>query len=127
MDKEIVSLRDAVATIKSSEKLLKASLITANATITAEDLRAGITVLHMKKAELEGRLQPLRSGSVQPIEKEERERVEKEWAYWTRRAGTRKKICMDLWGYCTDLVPEAQTKEDLWVSYLSQGLIGYSC
>ena len=115
MDKEISSLHDAIVTTKSSEKLLKASLITANATITAEDLRKDVMLLEMKKRELEGRLEPLRTGSVQPIEKEEREKVEREWGFWTKKAGMRKKIYMDLWGYCTDLVPAEQTKEELWV------------
>lgn len=119
MDKEITSLRENISTAKSTEKLLKASLLTANATATVEDLRGNITVLQLKKDELEGRLAPLRAGSAQPIEKEERERVAKEWAYWGRMANLRKKICLDLWDYCTDLVTEGETKEELWVSRLS--------
>ena len=124
MDKEITSLRNAIATTKSVEKLLKASLIAANATATAEDLRADITALSLKKMELEGRLAPLKSGSVEMkpiIEKEVKEEIEKERGYWMRKVGVRKRICMELWGYCKDLVAEeengeeGQTKEELWV------------
>ena len=60
------------------------------------------------------RLEPLRFGTVKPVNKSEKEKVEKEWVYWGKKAGVRKKICMDLWGFCTELLGDGQTKEELW-------------
>lgn len=116
MDKEIASLRDAIALSKSNEKLLKAGLAAVNATLSTEDLRISITGLEFEHTELLARLGPLRSGSIKPAPPEEKEETEKTWRQWSRQAASRKKICMEMWSYATEELPEGQTKQELWVS-----------
>ena len=117
MDKEIASLRDSIALARSNEKLLKASLATVNAALCTEDLRASITGLELEQREILARLGPLRSGNVRPIPPEEKEETERIWRQWSKRAASRKRICMDMWSYATEEMPEGQTKEDLWVCH----------
>lgn len=115
MDKEIATLRDSIATAKANEKLLRANLISVNATLSTDELRSSVTLLEHEKEEVLGRLGLLRSGNVKPVQPEEKEVVDREWVQWSRKAGVRKKICLELWEFCTEEVPEGKTKEELWV------------
>lgn len=115
MDKEIATLRDSIALSKSNEKLLKAGLAAVNATLSTEDLRATIIGLELEHTELLDRLGPLRSGSVKPVLPKEKEETEKMWRQWSKKANARQRICMEMWGYATEELPEGQTKQELWV------------
>lgn len=115
MDKEIERLRESVAAAKAREKLLKASLATVNATLSSEDLRASIIALELEQTEILARLGPLRRGSVTPVAPEDKEQAEKLWRQWSRKSASRKRFCMEMWSYCTEELPEGQTKEELWV------------
>ena len=115
MDQEIATLRNSITTARANEKLLKANLAAANATVSTDELRSHITKLEMDRNEISGRLEPLRSGSVKPISTGEREEAEKTWRVWSKKAASRKRICTEMWGYCTEELPQGQTKDDLWV------------
>lgn len=115
MDREMETLRESIATAKANEKLLKASLATVNATLSSENLRARIITLEQEQKELLARLGPLRTGSVRPVSHDEKEEAEKAWRQWSKKAASRKKFCMEMWCFCTQELPEDQTKEELWV------------
>ena len=115
MDKEIQRLREEISAIKTKEKILQANIITLNATMSSHDLQASIAALELEKKEIIARLGPLRAGTVKPVSQEEKDVVEKAWKEWSRKASVRKRICMDLWEYCTEELPEGQTREELWV------------
>lgn len=115
MDKDIASLRETISTTKANEKLLRANLISVNATLSTEELRGSVSLLEHEKRDVLGRLDPLRSGNVKPVLPEEKEAVESGWSGWMRKAGVRKKICMELWDLCTEEVPEGKTRAELWV------------
>lgn len=115
MDQEIADLRETVSTTKAKERLLRANLISVNATLSTEELRSNVTLLELEKKEILGRLGPLRSGNVKPVVPEEKEAVERAWKEWSRKAKVRKKICIELWEMCTEEVEEGKTKEELWV------------
>lgn len=117
MDKVIASLRDSIALAKSNEKFLKASLTAVNATLSTEELRASIAALELEHEEIIARLGPLRSGNVKPVLPEEKEEAEKLWKQWSRKAASRKRICMEMWSYATEEMPPGQTKEELWVRF----------
>ena len=114
MDQEIATLRESITTAKANEKLLKANLAAVNATVSTDELRSQITVLDMKKVEILDRLGSLQSGNVKPVSTEEKEEANKMWILWSSKAASRKRICMEMWSYCTEQLPEDQTKEDLW-------------
>lgn len=115
MDKELLDLREAIATAKANEKLLRAKLVTVNATMSPEDIQAGIITLESEKKELQARLGPLIAGSVKPVSLEEKDEVDRAWKGWSKKAKVRKSLCMDLWALCTEEMPEGQTKQELWV------------
>ena len=122
MDKEIHDLNEAIASAKSGEKLLRANLVAANATQSVEDVKSAIITLESERKEVLDRLGPLRSGNVKAISAKEKEEVEKSLHEWSRKAAARKKICMDLWGFCTEEMQEWQTEEELWVQAFSPRL-----
>ena len=115
MDAEIATLRETIAAGKANEKLLRASLVSVTATMSSEELRDTVAQLEREKKEILARLGPLRAGNVKPVLPEEKEAVQKEWKEWSKKAGVRKKICMELWEMCTEVVEEGKTKEELWV------------
>lgn len=115
MDKRIQELRESITTAKANEKSLKASLITVNATMSVGDFRTSIIALESEKEELLARLGPLRAATVKPVSTEEKCEVEKAWREWSRKATVRRKICMELWDFCTEEMQEGKTREDLWV------------
>lgn len=115
MDAEIATLRETIATGKANEKLLRASLVSVNATMSSEELRDTVAQLEREKKEILARLGPLRAGNVKPVLAEEKEAVQKEWRKWSKKAGVRKKICMELWDLCSEVTEEGKTKEELWV------------
>ena len=115
MDAEIATLRETIATAKANEKLIRASLVSVNATMSGEELRNTVAQLEHEKKDILDRLGPLRAGTMKPVLPEEKEAVQREWREWSKKAGVRKKICMELWEMCTDVVEEGKTKEELWV------------
>lgn len=115
MDKEIVKLRETVATAKANEKLMRANLISVNATLSTEELGSSVSLLVLEKKEIMARLGPLRSGNVKPVLPEEKEGVDKAWREWSRKASSRKKICMELWAIVTEEMEPGKTRAELWV------------
>lgn len=115
MDKEIADLRETVATAKANEKLLRANLISVNATLSTEELRSSVSLLGLEKKEILGRLGPLRSGNVKPVLPEEKEAVDKAWREWSRKVSSRKRICMELWAISTEEMEPGKTRKELWV------------
>lgn len=115
MDKEIADLRDTIATAKANEKLMRANLVSVNATLSTEELRGSVSLLEIEKKEIVARLDALKSGNMKPVLPEEKEAVDKAWKEWSRKASSRKKICMELWAVCTEEMEPGKTKEEFWV------------
>ena len=115
MDKEIADLRETIATAKTNEKLMRANLISVNATLSTEELRSSVSLLELEKKEIVARLGALRSGNVKPVLPEEKEAVDKMWRAWSRKAISRKKICKELWAFSTEEMEPGKTREELWV------------
>ncbi|KAL9125610.1 MAG: hypothetical protein Q9217_005207 [Psora testacea] len=116
MDKEITSLREEVATMKSNEKLLRSNLASMNATMSTTELRTHVQALSTERAEVLARLGPLRKGHVKPVTAKEKDTVDGEWVMWKQKAERRKKIALELWEMGTEALPEGKTKEEVWVS-----------
>ena len=115
LDAQVSALQDAVTSAKGQERLLRTELASLNATISTDELRSHVRLLQSKKQELTSRLQRLDQGVVKPVSLEEKDTVDKTWAYWAKKARLRKKICLDMWAMLSEEVPEGMTKEDLWV------------
>lgn len=115
MDKEIADVRETIATAKANEKLMRANLISVNATLSTEELGSNVSLLELEKNEMVARLGALRSGNVKPVLPEEKEMVDRAWREWSRKASSRKKICMELWAVSTEEMEPGKRKEELWV------------
>ena len=118
MDKEIADLRETIATARANEKLLRANLVSVNATLSTEELRGNVSLLELEKKETTARLDALRSGNVKPVLPEEKEAVDKAWREWSRKARSRQKICMELWAFVTEEMEPGKTRAELWVRVL---------
>lgn len=118
MDKEIADLRETIATARADEKLLRANLISVNATLSTEELRGRVSLLELEKKETTARLDALKSGNVKPVLPEEKEAVDKAWREWSRNARLRQKICLELWAFSTEEMEPGKTKAELWVRVL---------
>ena len=118
MDKEIADLRETIATARANEKLLRANLISVNATLSTEELRSNVSLLELEKKETTVRLDALRSGNVKSVLPEEKEAVDKAWREWSRKARSRQKICMELWAVVTEEMEPGKTRAELWVRVL---------
>lgn len=114
MDKEIADVRETIATAKANEKLMRANLISVNATLSTEELGSNVSLLELEKNEMVARLGALRSGNVKPVLPEEKEMVDRAWREWSRKASSRKKICMELWAVSTEEMEPGKRKEELW-------------
>lgn len=114
MDKEIADLRETIAIARANEKLLRANLISVNATLSTEELRGNVSQLELAKKETTARLDALRSGCVKPVLPEEKEAVDKAWREGSRKAGSRQKICMELWAVVTEEMEPGKTRAELW-------------
>ena len=127
MDKEIAKLGETVATAKANEKLLRANLISVNATLSTEELRSIVSLLEFEKKEIVARLVGLRSGNVKPVSPEEKEAVDKTWREWSRKANSRKKIFAELWAIVTEEMEPGKTSKDLWVRVLLDVTFNFMC
>lgn len=114
LDAEIASLRENLASLKSVEKGLKNKLSALTSTLSIPELVSATSSLSAEKDRLLERLEPLRAGTVSPLGKEEKEAIENEWRRWKECAEARKRICMDFWGMCTEVLPEGKTEIDVW-------------
>jgi hypothetical protein len=83
---------------------------------TTQALQISVESLEKQRDETEARLQVLRSGNVQPVSKEEKERVEAEYRKWARKSLARKRM----WKEAEGTLLEAMTKEELYVSLVCQ-------
>ena len=117
-DKEIADLRGTVAAAKANEKLARAKLISVNATLSTAELHRSVSLLEVEKKAILARLGALRSGDVKPVLPEEKEAVDQAWREWSRKASSRKKICMELWAVSTEEMEPGKTRQELWVGVL---------
>ncbi|KAF2835808.1 homologous-pairing protein-like protein 2 [Patellaria atrata CBS 101060] len=113
MDATIVALRDETTNLRATEKSLKTSLSTLQATLSTTDLRAAVSTLETERTEILGRLEGLRSGSAKPIDEKEKQDVEDEVRKWESLERKRKKIREEMWGFLCESLPEELKAEDL--------------
>lgn len=114
MDKETDDLREAIVTARVKEKLLRASLVSVTATMSINDIQASIITLQSEKKMILARLEPLMAGSIEPASLQEKEEIDRAWKDWSQKANVIKRLCMELWAFCTEELQE-QSKQDLWV------------
>ena len=116
MDKRIQTLHDETTALNGAIKTLKSTLASLNSTMSTADLRSSVANMETERAEIVARLTSLRSGTVQPVSKEEKEQVEKDLMIWDKAAAARKKIVKEMWGQIAEGLPEGMQAAELKVS-----------
>ncbi|KAJ5372159.1 Chitin synthase activator (Chs3) [Penicillium concentricum] len=109
----IESLGDEISTLKAKEKKARTSLAALHAKPPISDLREDIGRLEAEESTIQARLASRHEGDPVQISREEREKLDKEWKYWHRHANVRRRICRDLWGQCSEVLPEDMTAGEL--------------
>lgn len=114
-NREIEKLQEELTTIKTNEKKARAALSTFEAKPRLSDLRQDIQQLKEERSAIQTRLTSHQGDDEVSLSPEEREELERGWKQWQRHATLRRRICRDLWGKCTEVLPENMTSNELWV------------
>jgi len=118
LSQEIEQLQGQLSSAKEDEKKARASLAALEAKPRLSALRQDIQRLEEEKEEIQARLGTLRDSDTVQLSLEERSKLEEEWRQWQRHAAIRRRICLDLWARCTELLPENTSSSELWVSHI---------
>lgn len=113
---EIDNLESQLPTLKADEKRARAALATLAATPRISDLRHDISRLENERSAIQTRLARHHEDDSVPLSPTERQKLEAECKRWQRHVSVRRRICRELWGQCSEVLPEGVTAAELWVS-----------
>ncbi|KAF2433857.1 TBPIP-domain-containing protein [Tothia fuscella] len=117
METRTEELREETATLNETLKSLRATYSKLNSTLSTADLRESVTILESERVQIIERLTLLRSGTIQPVSKEEKDKVDKDFKIWDKTASARKKIAAEMWSMisanCADATAAAVMREGL--------------
>lgn len=113
---EIKTLQEELSSIKAEEKTARSSLSTLKSKPRISELHLDIQRLEKEQIDLQTKLtKSTASSDTIKLTPEQRATLESEWKYWQRQATLRRRICRDLWGRCSEVLPENITASELWV------------
>lgn len=115
LDVRIKELRDVIPALKLDAKNKAAELNSILSAATTEELSQDVEKLQTQKAEMEGRLKVLRSGTIKPINKQERAKTEVEYKKWESLRNRRKRCFAEVEA---SLIEQGLRKDELWVGLL---------
>ena len=115
MKSEVEDLKDEVNELKSEHKTLSHSVQQLRSIPSADDLEDLIEKLEDENEELRSRLQTLRSGDVEPVSAEEKERVDRELKAATNILNKRKKAFDVFWQEISQNACGSGGSTELWV------------
>ncbi|QGA21393.1 hypothetical protein EYB26_009103 [Talaromyces marneffei] len=107
---------EKISVLKIREKDLREKLATINAVIPIPILKDQIANLEEKKALLGSQVSTL-SAEMQKssdcVCKEDFDRIDLEWRKWHSQVTSRKRIFLEFWVRCTEVLPQDMTPADL--------------
>ncbi|KUJ14863.1 TBPIP-domain-containing protein [Mollisia scopiformis] len=111
MDSQISALREAIPGLKSRAKEVTSKLTTLQNAPTMEELGEMVARLQRELGEKRERVEGYKGEGRKVVTREESEKVEREWKYWGKKRGDRKKGFLNL----EAVMLEGELKrEDLW-------------
>lgn len=125
VNESIEKLQHELSTIKAEEKTVRAALAAFEAKPRLSDLRQSIERLKEERDALQAKLPSFQEGAVE-MQPQEREKLEQDWKQWQRHTTLRRRMCQDLWGKCTEILPDNMTLQELWVRLLCMYKAGIS-
>ena len=115
LDQEIKQFQDHLTTLKAEDKQARSEVAEFSSRPLLSELRGDIERLRKEKEEILAGLVSLGRDEFAAVSPEEQQAVEQEWKYWQRQAHVRRRICNELWGRCSEAVPEDMSREELKV------------
>lgn len=116
LNQDTEKLQDQLSTIKANEKRARAALAALEAKPRISDLQQQTQRLEEEREGIQAHLGQRHGDDEAQISLDERTQLEQEWKQWQRHAAVRRRICRDLWGRCSEVLPEDMTSQELWVS-----------
>lgn len=115
-DQPTKDLEEKISALKIREKELRETLAKINAIIPISVLTDQIANLEEKKALLVSQVSTL-SAEMQEssncVCKEDFDRIDLEWRKWHGQVTSRKRIFLEFWARCTEVLPQDMTPADL--------------
>jgi hypothetical protein len=114
-------LQDKTSALITREKELRGKLAALNAVIPITVLREQIASLEEAKASLILQISNLSaeasSDEVSRVCKEDLDRIDQEWGKWKHQVASRKRIFLEFWAICTEVLPPNTTQAELKVCH----------
>ncbi|KAJ6086952.1 hypothetical protein N7467_005866 [Penicillium canescens] len=123
LSRDIANLQSQLEAFKANEKKARAALTALGAKPRVSDLRQDITRLESEQEAIQARLASRHEDDTVSISPAERAKLETEWKQWQRQVGIRRRICCELWGRCSEVLPENVTAPELWESLGLEGTL----
>lgn len=117
-DQTARDLEGKISALKSREKELRETLAKINGVIPISVLKDQIANLEEKKTLLSSQVSALSlemQESSNCVCKEDFDRTDLEWRKWHGQVSSRKRIFLEYWTRCTEVLPEDMTSDDLRV------------
>lgn len=119
-DQSDADLQDKISTLKSREKCLREKLAALNGIIPIATLREQITNLEEVKTTLVLQISALSADASAADEsnrfrKEDFDWIDQEWGKWRKKVTSRKRIFLEFWAGCTEVLPLDTTQDELKV------------
>ena len=111
----LAEIKGEINSLRTEERSLKAKLAALLGTQTTSELRDSIAAREAELTQLRARLEPLRSGTVAPVNVEVKVKVDGELARWEAAAKGRKKIRDEMWAFIKDALPDDVNAEEVKV------------
>ena len=121
LDQNIKKFQDQLAALKAEDKQTHVELAEFYSRPLLSQLRGDNEQLQKEKDEILAALASLGGDEPTAVSPEEQQAVEKEWKYWYRQSHVSRRICMELWGRCSEVVPENMSREELKVRAVVTG------
>ncbi|KAJ5624694.1 hypothetical protein N7510_001003 [Penicillium lagena] len=116
LEQEKNQLQEELHALKATEKEARAGLAAFEARPRLTGIRHGILQLENERDAIQARLAELDGADAVQVSLAEREALDQEWNRWQQHAAVRRRICRELWGICSEVLPEGMTAPELWVS-----------
>lgn len=115
LDHDIKKFQDQLTTLRAHEKQTRAELAEFAARPLLSEIRSDIGRFQGEKDRMIAELGKPGEDISETMPAEEQEGIEKEWKYWQRQANVRRRICRELWGRCSEVLPDDMTEDELKV------------
>lgn len=115
MDEELQKLREQLGRIKGDEKKAQAELQTLSANPLLCELRHDNSQLEQEITSCLTFLSRNGEDDSYRMSAKEIAHASRDWKLWQKHARIRRRICLDMWHKCSEVIPGGISQKELWV------------